>query len=547
MIHFSRSRGKGRHRARHGQILVAAVLAFVVLFPGACSRVEDVLDSRAEGYAKGFGGAVAADEPQASLVARDILSVGGNAVDAAVAAYFTMSVTLPTAASLGAGGVCIIHDKTKAVAEAIDFTHPTSGPFAGRPVPLAPRAMQALHAKYGNLPWTQLVGPAESLARFGFPASRALARMLAAAPTVVGSDPALAAIFADKSGNPVAESARIQQFSLAATLGSLRRQPAQFYIGPSGRRIAEDYSQAGVPLTADEVRSLVPRLRPVVTVTRRNQVAHFPPTPAGIVSAQAWAMLFGEGVAADAGRRSRSRALTEVSRRAYADAGRWFAVPGGVPDPAESFVAQGRIATLMSGLDPQRRTRLPEFGPGNGVEPVDQGSASVVVADVFGQSVACGFTMNGILGAARIAPETGIIIAAVPDLARRGAAPISLMILRNGTQQQMEFVGAVTGGAVAPIALVDSAMKMLDSSHTAESILAAPRLYNPARPDRVVIEERPDANAIAADLRGAGYQVSTAPSLGRANILLCPRGFEGDKSQCNVRTDRRAFGLAQQN
>lgn len=522
-------------------------MAFVVLFPTACSRVEDVLDSRAEGYAKGFAGAVAADEPQATLVARDILSVGGNAVDAAVAAYFTMSVTLPTSASLGAGGVCIVHDRTRAVAEAIDFTHPTSGPFAGRPVPLAPRAMQALHAKYGTLPWTQLLGPAESLARFGFPASRALSNMLAAVPAAVRSDPALAAILADKSGNPVAEAARIQQFSLAATLGSLRRQPAQFYIGPSGRRIAEDYSRSGVPLTAEEVRSLVPRLRPVVTVTRRNQVAHFPPTPAGIVSAQAWSMLFGEGVAADAGRRNQSRALAEVSRRVYADAGRWFATPGGVPDPVDGFVSQGRIATLMSGFNTQRQTRLPEFGPGDNVEPADQGSASVVVADVFGQSVACGFTMNGILGAARIAPETGIIVAAAPDLARRGAAPISLMILRNGTQQQMEFIGAVTGGAVAPIALADSAMKMLDPSYTAESILAAPRLYNPARPDRVVIEDRPGGNAIAADLRGAGHQVTSVPSLGRANILLCPRGFDGERSQCNVRTDRRAFGLAQQN
>src|SRR5438876_11695073 len=46
--------------------------------------------------------AVSADESRAAEVGRDVLRGGGNATDAAVAMYFAMAVTLPSAAGLGA-------------------------------------------------------------------------------------------------------------------------------------------------------------------------------------------------------------------------------------------------------------------------------------------------------------------------------------------------------------------------------------------------------------------------------------------------------------
>ncbi|HTE38421.1 MAG TPA: gamma-glutamyltransferase, partial [Reyranella sp.] len=42
--------------------------------------------------------AVTADESRAAEVGRDVLQAGGNATDAAVAMYFAMAVTLPSAA-----------------------------------------------------------------------------------------------------------------------------------------------------------------------------------------------------------------------------------------------------------------------------------------------------------------------------------------------------------------------------------------------------------------------------------------------------------------
>ena len=110
--------------------------------------------------------ATTAEEGRAAEVGREILEAGGNATDAAVAMYFVLSVTLPSAASLGASGACVVHnDKTKK-SEAFVFP-PLAAPGAvrGTPfsVPMGVRAITLMHVRHGQLRWEQTVSPAERL------------------------------------------------------------------------------------------------------------------------------------------------------------------------------------------------------------------------------------------------------------------------------------------------------------------------------------------------------------------------------------------------
>ena len=73
------------------------------------------------GHLRGFLGNVASEEPRATQVARDILSAGGSAADAAVAAGFTLAVTLPSRAGLGGGGACLAYDPRRNEVEAFLF------------------------------------------------------------------------------------------------------------------------------------------------------------------------------------------------------------------------------------------------------------------------------------------------------------------------------------------------------------------------------------------------------------------------------------------
>ena len=76
-------------------------VAAVLIALGLASCGSEELERGTVGFVRGFFGAVAADEPNAVLIGRDVLAAGGNAADAAVALYFSLAVTLPSVASLG--------------------------------------------------------------------------------------------------------------------------------------------------------------------------------------------------------------------------------------------------------------------------------------------------------------------------------------------------------------------------------------------------------------------------------------------------------------
>ena len=161
------------------------------------------------GPERSFEGLVAADESEAVLVGRNILLANGNAVDAAVALGFALAVTLPSSAGLGGGGACLIHDAERGVTEAIDF-------------PAMPRGLFALHAKYGRVPWPQVVAPAENLARFGHTVSRAFAGDIAADGAALMNDRTALTTFMTPGRQMLQAGDVFKQIDLATTLSNLR-------------------------------------------------------------------------------------------------------------------------------------------------------------------------------------------------------------------------------------------------------------------------------------------------------------------------------------
>ena len=146
----------------------------------------------------GFAGLVAADEPFAATVGRDVLGKGGGAADAAVAMYFTMAVTLPSRAGLGGGGVCVVFDREDEVGEVIDFRPKTTS--GGGVVPGNTRGMAVLHARRGSQRWEYLLSRAENRGRFSATYSRALIRDIEAGQAKLRGNPETARILLGPDG-----------------------------------------------------------------------------------------------------------------------------------------------------------------------------------------------------------------------------------------------------------------------------------------------------------------------------------------------------------
>ncbi len=527
----------GVHRRRwHG----FAALAAVALALGACGGPAE----GAQGYISGFYGGIVADEPRAALVGRDVLSSGGTAADAAVATYFTMAVTYPGAASLGGGGLCLIHDFDEGRTEALVFlaTAPAQiTPDADRPtaVPGNVRGMVALHARYGRQSWADLLRPAELLAREGNIVSRAFATELMPAAGPLFADPAARMIFALADGSPVVEGQLVRQVELAAVLSVLRgRGAGEFYAGGLARTLVAATAAAGGTLTLADLRAYKARYVEPIAVEFGRDTLYFTPAAGGGVAAQLWSIIEQDRRLRRAPAEEAPHLFAEASLRVLAGRGRWAEMAAGAPIAANKLIAQDQLMELMRGYDPMQHGPAPDVFP----QASQSGAAGFVVADSFGQAVACNFTLNYPFGTGRMASGTGILLAASPGMSDRGATDLGAMMLVNQRSANVFYGAVASGGSAAPTSMVRVALETLLGGARLSTAIASPRLHHPGLPDVVRIEAALD-EARQMSLAARGHKLQAIDRLGRVVAFYCPEGLPHE-DRCEFAADPRGFGLA---
>ncbi len=476
-----------RGRARRGVALLLGAAALAL--PG-CETLSSINPFGSTGpapgtpgFVRGFLGGVAADDPAAALVARQVLSAGGTAVDAAVAAGFTMAVSLPSRVGLGGGGACLVFDPARGNVEAVTFlpgarTSVPAGSDRPAAVPMLARGLFAVHTRRPGRPIEELMAPAEQAARFGTEVSRALAADLAAVARPLFADPGARAAFARPDGAPRQAGETLVQPDLAATLGNLRVQGVgELHQGTMARRLEEVSRLAGGGLTVEELRAALPRLvPPLVQPTRGGDQIAFLPPPAdgGLAAAASFAALVND------------QTLPQAERRGLDVAAAWREQGG---DPRALLAAPA-----------------PPAGPLMATLPA---SATLAVYDRQGVAVTCAFTLNNLFGTGRMAPGMGFLLAAAPNTGTVRPPLLAAAIAYNPNLRAFRAGAAGSGQAGAGMAV------------------AGPSFLHLMRGDQ-------PSTAIA---RGA-------PEPGRVNLLACPNYLPGRGELCTAIADPRGAGVA---
>ena len=426
------------------------------------------------GNVTGAIGGVATEEPSATLAAQDVLSAGGSAADAAVAAYFTLLVTYPVAVGIGGGGICVVYDQVGNVAETLDF-RATGGDVA---VPATLRGMAALHARYGRLPWASLIGAPESSARFGVPMSRALARKVAANEARIRANPGLSEIFVNEQGKLKGEGESYRQVALSGLLAAVRsRGVGDLYGGESGRALADAAAAAGAKLSIEDLRAYRATWRKTVPVEIDNITFHGS----------------GEGAGAGGGV---GLLLQQLPAR---------------PD-AQAILAASRAA----------------YKGGAGA-PEDTGDAGVAVVDRRGQGVACGFTLGGDFGSGRMARDSGVILAQNRLISEAALAPV---VGANMNTDQAYFAAAASGGWPAALAVSLVVRRVLDNREALDQAVGAPRVAQagegaPVLAEKAAIGQVPGAVEVPAlgEVQAVWCANGAKSSPERCIGVTDPRGF----------------------
>jgi gamma-glutamyltranspeptidase/glutathione hydrolase len=244
-------------------------------------------------------GALAAGHPLTAEAGAEVLRAGGNAVDACVAAAAVSWVCESPLTGPGGGGFLLVHRAGETRTQLLDFfvTVPQraaspsdliglvvdygdsqqvfyTGPMSVA-VPGTVLGLWEANARWGSMPWAELLAPAARLAREGVVLNEAQAYLHRILDLLLRYSPEGDAIYGP--GRALEEGERFAVPELADTLERIAVDGADyFYRGELAERIA-----AHVPITLDDLARYEVLEREPLTRSYRGEELRTNPPPSG--------------------------------------------------------------------------------------------------------------------------------------------------------------------------------------------------------------------------------------------------------------------------
>ncbi|TLX54915.1 gamma-glutamyltransferase [Stutzerimonas nosocomialis] len=372
------------------------------------------------------GGAVAAPDEYSAKVAAQVLQSGGNAVDAAVAAAFTLAVTYPEAGNIGGGGFMTLYVEGKPYfldyrevapkaagkamylddqGEVIENLSLVGAKAAG--VPGTVLGMWEAHRRFGRLPWSELITPAVGYAREGFTVAD---QQYQYREDAIG-------LFDGKTNfenyfGSMRPGSTFRQAELAETLERIAdKGPDDFYKGRTADLLVAQMQRDGGLISKEDLADYRIKWREPMRVDWQGNSLYTAPLPSSGGIALAQLIGIKEQRAADFKGVELNSAryihlLAEIEKRVFADRADYLGDPDFSDVPVAQLTAPDYLKQRAAEIDPSAISETEQVRPG--LEPRQTTHFSIV--DAQGNAVSNTYTLNLDYGSGVVVEGAGFLL-----------------------------------------------------------------------------------------------------------------------------------------
>ena len=507
---------------------------------------------------------VVSGSPLASQVGRDILQQGGNAVDAAVAVGFALSVVHPEAGNIGGGGFMIIRPHDGPV-QALDYRE-TAPAGASRDmyraggseasvtgqlsagVPGAVAGLTEAHRRYGRLPFAKVIEPAIRLANQGFVIDEYRS-------SSIGEDSARLVLFPASratylpNGRPPIPGTIFNQPELGATLEAIRDSGAAgFYRGRVADLVVSEMKRGGGIITLQDLDSYRAVWREPIEITYRGYTIYSmpPASSGGVTMGEILNVMEAFGPLPPFGSATLIHREAEAMRRAFTDRNTYLGDPAFVQNPTERLLSKEYAGNLRRQIG-ERASVTPRF------DSSVRGGTSTThysVIDAEGNAVSCTTTLNNSYGSAVTVTGAGFLLNdEMDDFATSPGEPNMYGLVQGeanaiapgkrmlsamtpsivlNPKKQLYLVVGTPGGPRIITMVYHVISNVIDHRMSLADAVAVPRMHHQGLPDSLQVEQDGFSGATLDSLRARGHNVSARGHWGDVEaIIRTPSGWQG--------------------